>query len=736
MDNFSKVFTTHYSDSLQRMIRSMLSILLLGVCLSLGSATTAHAQTVKFSPLERKLITWIDAREHVDSLVFYLASPVKNITWRAAIGLANLEDTTARGALAFVLGKELRLREREAIAFALGVLGPNKESMDALLHGAAATPSITSFEAVGRVTPTEHIAEAVQKMIATKSPFVLDGLIQLALRKQPIAKALPERGLGPDLDKLLTAFANHDDPTVRWKTAYYFSRLEDSAYVYAHLPLIRTLVSDLGEPATRMFAATALGRVHNAETDALLTKQFRSETDWRVRTNVVLALGRTLSVDSTILSVLRSAVLGASYSNSATEHPGHAALGVLEQLIDGGKLTARDSTELRDWLLTLQPRRELYPDVPFNIRARVLPVLAKLDSSESMKSFVMEISSERTRFSRDNAIRAIATFDDTTGFLGLLSTMAYVVPREQSAYLGGINMLWQKAKKQPWFRAELEQKRYANAYRNMLIRLPGLVDDPATIGTALGHLQDSTILVDDFYREEARKFFTGYLARFRTPQMVDPLRSLLSTIKWMGLTHDSIMLGVQEVYDFATAEGYKNIADTAAFILRKHGIAFTERPVVKRRQEIDWDLLERSSDTVLISTDRGQMILRLDKMHAPLTSLNVIKLAKMNYFANNVFHRVVPNFVIQAGDPTQTGWGGPGYAIRREVGPVRFDKAGSVGMASSGKDTEGSQWFVTHLPTPHLDSRYTVFGEIVGGKEYVEQIQIYDKITNIFQLTN
>jgi cyclophilin family peptidyl-prolyl cis-trans isomerase len=148
---------------------------------------------------------------------------------------------------------------------------------------------------------------------------------------------------------------------------------------------------------------------------------------------------------------------------------------------------------------------------------------------------------------------------------------------------------------------------------------------------------------------------------------------------------------------------------------------------------IDWKMLETASDTIVISTDDGLMYLKVFKYEAPLTSLNFIKLTKINYFANNVFHRVVPNFVIQAGDQSQTGHGGPGYTIRREVAPIGFSKAGMVGMASSGKDTEGSQWFITHLPTPHLDTRYTVFGEIFAGTEVIDKVHQYDKIINIFQ---
>ena len=92
-----------------------------------------------------------------------------------------------------------------------------------------------------------------------------------------------------------------------------------------------------------------------------------------------------------------------------------------------------------------------------------------------------------------------------------------------------------------------------------------------------------------------------------------------------------------------------------------------------------------------------------------------------------IFHRVVPNFVVQGGDPRGDGWGGPGYALRTEISTLHFE-AGSLGMASAGKDTEGSQFFITHSPQPHLDGRYTVFGKVVAGMEIVEGLQIGDGI--------
>ena len=106
------------------------------------------------------------------------------------------------------------------------------------------------------------------------------------------------------------------------------------------------------------------------------------------------------------------------------------------------------------------------------------------------------------------------------------------------------------------------------------------------------------------------------------------------------------------------------------------------------------------------------------------------RLARSGYFRGTRFHRVVPNFVAQDGDPRDDGNGGPGYAIRDEMNRRRYDR-GAVGMALSGPDTGGSQYFITHSPQPHLDGHYTVFGRVVNGFDVLDRIVQGDLITSI-----
>jgi cyclophilin family peptidyl-prolyl cis-trans isomerase len=131
-----------------------------------------------------------------------------------------------------------------------------------------------------------------------------------------------------------------------------------------------------------------------------------------------------------------------------------------------------------------------------------------------------------------------------------------------------------------------------------------------------------------------------------------------------------------------------------------------------------------------VETPHGSFAIRLAGEAAPETVVNFVSLARRRFFDGVPIHRVVPNFVLQDGDPTGTGNGGPGYEIRDELNPIPYGR-GTVGMALSGPDTGGSQWFVTHSPQPHLNGLYTVFGQIVSGQDVVERTEQGEKIVRI-----
>lgn len=149
----------------------------------------------------------------------------------------------------------------------------------------------------------------------------------------------------------------------------------------------------------------------------------------------------------------------------------------------------------------------------------------------------------------------------------------------------------------------------------------------------------------------------------------------------------------------------------------------------------NFDLSPAPHTRVVFETSRGDFTVELFPEKAPVTVKNFLTLVNEGFYENLYFHRVIPGFVIQGGDPRADGWGGPGYAIPCEYNDI-FYGVGVMGMAHAGKDTGGSQFFITHLPQPHLNGRHTAFGSVVEGQAVVETIQPYDQIFKIRVLSN
>ncbi len=128
-----------------------------------------------------------------------------------------------------------------------------------------------------------------------------------------------------------------------------------------------------------------------------------------------------------------------------------------------------------------------------------------------------------------------------------------------------------------------------------------------------------------------------------------------------------------------------------------------------------------------IETEKGSMVINLFADKTPKTVNNFVFLAREGYYDGIIFHRVIPDFMAQGGDPTGTGRGGPGYTFADEFDPsLKHNKPGILSMANAGPGTNGSQFFITHVPTPHLDGKHSVFGEVVEGIDVLMSIPARD----------
>jgi len=213
--------------------------------------------------------------------------------------------------------------------------------------------------------------------------------------------------------------------------------------------------------------------------------------------------------------------------------------------------------------------------------------------------------------------------------------------------------------------------------------------DMALVGMAATVLRDTSLKYNEYYKNVY--FLKQALADCQFPKEIETYIELQKTVNFFFGTNDAL-------------------------------------PEMKSKS-IDWALAQTISteQKVVIQTLKGNIILKLNINEAPESVTNFIRLIKDKYFDNKIIHRVVPNFVAQDGCNRGDGWGSENYTIRSEFAPLYYGE-GSVGMASAGKDTESTQWFITHSPTPHLDGRYTIFGEVISGMETVHQLEVGDEI--------
>ncbi len=146
--------------------------------------------------------------------------------------------------------------------------------------------------------------------------------------------------------------------------------------------------------------------------------------------------------------------------------------------------------------------------------------------------------------------------------------------------------------------------------------------------------------------------------------------------------------------------------------------------------ELKLDL--KKTYTATIDTNRGVITLKLYASQTPRTVNNFVCLARDGFYDGVTFHRVINDFMIQGGDPTGTGRGGPGYTFKDEFDPkLKHDKPGVLSMANAGPGTNGSQFFITHVPTPWLDGKHSVFGEVVKGQDIVNKIEQGDVMLSV-----
>lgn len=484
------------------------------------------------------------------------------------------------------------------------------------------------------------------------------------------------------------------------------------------------------EYTTRMWSFSAIGKLQDTADVRMMLTSLADEKDWRVRVNIITSLGN-YKIDNTspLLGEVTSVLLDQAV-NGGNTHVSIVALQALAKLFAGADPRDMLAVGVKEQLLFLITPGKA---VEWQVKAEAIKTYAKIFKDEARADLFAVFSQTDNYDIKAAAVNAMGSMNDAMVYKELRDSISADVmrynainPNKDGSMIGSPDL----AKMYKGFveaLAELDDRldnENRNTIRLIFSEFASSKNAPI-VDICLTNLQDSMYLQ---YRTETCQIMMFDYAGFKYPQDKDVTIMYIETWGKMGCTNavEQLTKNLKNSdYDIAKAS-----ADALKLITGKDYEKEINAP--KYKHDFDWKFIDNLKDKKFASvqTNKGTIVIELTPEIAPFTVQSFVKLSEKGFYNNTIFHRVVPNFVIQGGDPTGSGYGGPGYSIRSEFSPLSYE-AYTVGMASSGKDTEGSQFFITHSPQPHLDGRYTIFGNVVDGFDVVDNIQIGDKIESI-----
>jgi cyclophilin family peptidyl-prolyl cis-trans isomerase/HEAT repeat protein len=674
-----------------------------------------------------------DERRWDDDLRSLFRARNANVRSRAALAAGRIGNDAAVADLVQLLRHDDETNVRAMAAFAIGEI-ESPLGADALLAALKETPDdllrARSLETLGKIAAAlpkeqEALGKEVGAAILNELSFVAHrrsapDRLTILLGITAVLRAKPANA-GP----LLAEFLDWTDPRIRADAANALARLKLKD---GNDQLRKLLVSD-PDPIVRANAARVLGATEDKGSLNSLLDRALNDKDARVRVSAIRAVASLKDARSTVL--LRNRVkLLMSLSDSALPPQAGEILEIATTL--GRVLQGSADNEALDLLSAVRgifnnsaPEAEI-------AYARVSPekYLAEFGNGKIARQNAQKtlLLNWRAGSSLAQGLGEIATLPDSSKDKALLTTQAEELLRAMLDYRNSgltINtlvavhseyavpdVLRAFAAFKPKDRAEVLRKHLHES--DVIIR--------GTAADLLGELPpDET---------NARALIDALPVALADKQLNDAALSILDALAKQKTTK------ANEAIKTALDSNDHLIRRRAVALLKANGVGdFSARIVTVKTSNTTADYeraIGRTGNQVraVVTTSRGAFTIDLLPEDAPLTVDNFIQLAKRNYFNGFTVHRVVPNFVIQDGDPRGDGNGGPGYQIRCEINEKPYER-GAVGMALSGKDTGGSQWFVTHSPQPHLDGGYTVFGNVISGMDVVDNIVRGDVIRSI-----
>jgi cyclophilin family peptidyl-prolyl cis-trans isomerase/HEAT repeat protein len=623
-------------------------------------------------------------------LLVLLGDGEARVRRRAALALGRVGLPDAVEALTKALGDE-EVEVRQMAAFALGLLG-----------SPAARPALTQALTGRDVVLQGRAAEALGLIGDKADAPAIGEMVRAHVAAGALAGVQPEDlswPLGPPIEAVrLGLFA--------------------LARLGVYEPLAAAVVAADGQPVSRWWpVAYALQRVGDPRAAptllALLSTPGRFTASFAVR-----GLASVKAAQPQALAAVRAEV----------EQPRDAAV-MIQAIRALGTLGDRGS-------LQLMTRIVGDPATNLAIRLEAMNTLSSLADAR-LSDILVELVTDRTPAIRGTAMRTLARVDSdtfTATLSGLDADADWTVRVAQAGALGGLpdgqgfarlSMMAEDTDVRvvPAVISALASSRAAGAVAliRAKLRAPDVVIRSAA-AQALAQLKAADAVSDLRTAYAAAAADTAYTAR----------ASILAALAQLDAA------GTRPLLEEALKDKDWAVRVRAADLLREQkvteGVAAAMRPATAGAdvESAAWKMLVAPpfSPHAFIETDKGTIEIELAVLDAPITSGSFINLARKGFFDGIRFHRIVPDFVVQGGDPRGDGEGGPGFTLRDELNQRPYLR-GTVGMALDWRDTGGSQFFITHSPAPHLDARYTVFGTVVAGMDVVDRLLPWDVIRRV-----
>ena len=632
---------------------------------------------ISMSDPEIQKITDLKDKQDLKGLYGYFRNENPSYRYQAVIAFASIKNAEANDSLVLMLQDPV-MQVRSAAAFAIGQTGDSKIT-DRLILSFRGKDTLNVnnifnsnvLEAVGK---TGNLSDL--KSLATVRTYrSTDTLLLLgqarAIFRMALRNITCDEGTSRMVDLLYTTSVPKE---VKVLAAQYFGRAKD-----INLSLSKVRLTDIftreRNPDIRMALATAFGKSKDLDFLPALKTAMIAETDYRVKCNVMRALGN--------FPYLEFRDIAFKNLKNDNLHIASTAAGVF----------------MSNGFIEDVPEYMKYDTItiPWQVRAKMNGAVLAHTALYFTKSKTAFSERIKKNLKEAESLYAKAAYVDALSrdpYNYMILMQLYSEEKNQLIKISAIEGIGNILKNPLFFRA------FGNGFGRIKAEMLNTLTNAITSGD-VGQIAAASVILKEpslQWKEWLKDltFMKEALAKLKLPKEVEAYNELQSCISFL--------------------EGKEYKADRPAY-----------------NHPIDWTLLQTVSDSSIaaIKTTQGLIRVKLYKKNAPGSVANFVQLINEKFYNGKVFHRVVPNFVIQTGCPRGDGYGSLDYSIRSELPQMYYDGEGYIGMASAGIDTEGTQWFITHSSTPHLDGNYTIFGKVVEGMDVVHKIQQGDKINEI-----